>query len=128
MHLSHIEIPIFPNSSNSTGSDPSTSTYIIIFFSLILIMEHQELFHLESTYILLLILENYVSFNKLTTKISLSLYEILAFVPPRRAKADFYVLPWGIFIFTSQTEEKTEKSSASPSICFPHFLILLQSR
>lgn len=44
------------------------------------------------------------------TKISLSLYEILAFVLPSRAQADFYVPPWDIFPSTSQSEEKTVKN------------------
>lgn len=64
MYISHAEISIFLYSSNSTGSKTSTSTDITFFSSLVLIMECQELFHLESTYRLLLIPENYMSFNQ----------------------------------------------------------------
>lgn len=106
MHVSHTEISVFLNSSNSIGSKPSTPTDIKFFF-LILIMEHQELFHSESTYILLLILENYVSFNQLMTKISLSLHEILALIPPKELRLTFMYYH-GTFLSSFHKQNKAQ--------------------
>ena len=92
-----------------------------LFSSLVLATECQELFHLESTYRMLLILENNVSFNQPTN------HDLPVFLlnPSFHSAQQTWLLRTTVGHFFPPQKANTEKSCASPRICFPHFLIPL---